>query len=109
MKQKDEKRDPKVLLQEELENITGGKRPPKDTPFWYPKGEPAECLQALFFPLLSPVALAAVLQFRNPSAKASGTGTSPLFQPEQAWGREVDTNICIFNVKTEKSEKKFGR
>ena len=28
---------------------------------------------------------------------------------EQAWGREVDTNICIFNVKTEKSEKKFGR
>ena len=28
MKQKDEKKDPKVLLQEELENITGGKRPP---------------------------------------------------------------------------------
>lgn len=25
---------------------------------------------SLFFPLLSPVALAAVLQFRNPSAKA---------------------------------------
>ncbi len=28
MKQKDEKKDPKVLSQEELENITGGKRPP---------------------------------------------------------------------------------
>ena len=27
MKQKDEKKDPKVLSQEELENITGGKRP----------------------------------------------------------------------------------
>ena len=31
MKQKDEKKDPKVLSQEELENVTGG-RPPKDTP-----------------------------------------------------------------------------
>ena len=28
MKQKDEKKDPKVLSQEKLENITGGKRPP---------------------------------------------------------------------------------
>ncbi len=28
MKQKDEKKDPKVLSQEELENVTGGK-PPK--------------------------------------------------------------------------------
>ena len=28
MKQKDEKKDTKVLAQEELENITGGKRPP---------------------------------------------------------------------------------
>ena len=28
MKQKDEKKDPKVLSQEELENVTGG-RPPK--------------------------------------------------------------------------------
>ena len=32
MKQKDEKKDPKALSQEELENVTGGKRPPKDTP-----------------------------------------------------------------------------
>ena len=28
MKQKDEKKDPKALSQEELENITGGKKPP---------------------------------------------------------------------------------
>ena len=28
MKQKDEKKDPKVLSQEELENIVGGKKPP---------------------------------------------------------------------------------
>jgi bacteriocin-like protein len=27
MKQKDEKKDPKVLSQEELENVTGGKPP----------------------------------------------------------------------------------
>ena len=27
MKQKDEKKDPKALSQEELENITGGKKP----------------------------------------------------------------------------------
>ena len=30
MKQKDEKKDPKVLSQEELENITGGRPPIKD-------------------------------------------------------------------------------
>ena len=29
MKQKDEKKDPKVLSQEELENVTGGKGRPK--------------------------------------------------------------------------------
>ena len=29
MKQKDEKKDPKVLSQEELENVVGGKRIPK--------------------------------------------------------------------------------
>ena len=29
MKQKDEKKDPKALSQEELENVTGGKRPPR--------------------------------------------------------------------------------
>jgi len=29
MKQKDEKKDPKALSQEELENIVGGKKPPK--------------------------------------------------------------------------------
>ena len=28
MKQKDEKKDPKALSQEELENIVGGKKPP---------------------------------------------------------------------------------
>ena len=28
MKQKDEKKDAKVLSQEELENVVGGKRPP---------------------------------------------------------------------------------
>ena len=28
MKQKDEKKDSKALSQEELENITGGKKPP---------------------------------------------------------------------------------
>ena len=28
MKQKDEKKDPKVLSQEELENVVGGNRPP---------------------------------------------------------------------------------
>ena len=28
MKQKDEKKDPKVLSQEELENIVGGQKPP---------------------------------------------------------------------------------
>lgn len=30
MKQKDEKKDPKALSQEELENITGGRPPFKD-------------------------------------------------------------------------------
>ena len=30
MKQKDEKKDPKALSQEELENITGGRPPIKD-------------------------------------------------------------------------------
>ena len=29
MKQKDEKKDPKALSQEELENVVGGKRPPR--------------------------------------------------------------------------------
>jgi bacteriocin-like protein len=29
MKQKDEKKDPKVLSQEELENVVGGKKPPR--------------------------------------------------------------------------------
>ena len=31
MKQKDEKKDAKVLSQEELENVVGGKKPPKIT------------------------------------------------------------------------------
>jgi hypothetical protein len=63
---------------------------------------------SLFFPLLSPVALAAVLQFRNPSAKASGTGTSPLFQPVPCSNqskREVAKSILIFVFLTSKQKK----
>ena len=30
MKQKDEKKDTKVLSQEELENVMGGRKPPKE-------------------------------------------------------------------------------
>lgn len=32
MKQKDEKKDAKVLSQEELENVVGGQKPPKKEP-----------------------------------------------------------------------------
>jgi len=57
---------------------------------------------SLFFPQLSPVALAAVLQFRNPSAKASGTDTVPCSNQSK---REVAKSILIFVFLTSKQKK----